>query len=416
MADIFNPVMPNVTELISPRDIKFFPNPSVYDYIVDRNSDSASDGTGNTGSLRYCMTNCASGAIIVFADVLSDSASTGNILSVKITAQLPNKNCTIYGNDHWLTASPGSYYLFYQGKIYNLYSLHIGDIFKNSGIFYGGSTVNLYGCRFERIISADGYGVICRGTSLVNYYNCDFKSIYGAYYVITYASSNYNTTYYKCNFRNCNASGGILGYLNIIAVDCFFDFYPTVFHNNSNCEIHNCYKSSGDVAYTPSVIITDSIIINGKPWVYTNSAANQQGKLIHNTIINNWGVTFLLNTGIPAGKTLSLEIKNNLIITPLYSYFLEQTIPAGTRIINESGNIYMAANSDPLLPLSTRYTGNVEALINLNEVRQNIEYVPHNYFNPVGTAKLACPRITGYENDYNGISRPDPCDCGAIQT
>lgn len=413
---IFNPVMPNVTELISPRDIKFFPNPSVYDYIVDRNSDVAGDGTGNHGSLRYCMTNCASGAIIVFADVLSDSASTGDIKTVKITSSLPNKTCTVYGNDHYITIPPRSNFVLRTGMTYTLnnYSLHIRDIIQNNQSLFSSTNINFFGCKFERCgnnLSKPLFTSNCN----VNYYNCNFDKLYGGYYIID-QNSSYNSTFNKCNISNINAAGGVMGSINCNIIDCYLGFLPTALHNNSNCIIKNSYKTGGDLVYHGDASFINSIVVNGRLWAFTNFNLNKTITISHCTFINDAIMTNLGPLTIPTGYTLNLYAKNNLIITPANNYVLDQTIPSGTRNITESGNIYMAINNDPLLPNSTRFTGNVEAIIDFIEYKQYVEYVQHNYFNPKGSALLACSRLSDALTDYNGVSRTNPCDCGAVQT
>lgn len=412
---IFNPTMPNVSELISPREIKFFPNPSAYDYIVDRNSDSASDGSGTSGSLRYCMTNCASGAIIVFADVLTDSAGTGDISTVKVLSVLPSKSCTIYGNDHWITASSlASYRLFYNAA-FIIYSLHFRDMFRILSIFYYCTSLTVNGCRFIRLGNSAANGVVFQ-TPFVTVNNCDFQTISGSYYVILYTTSNPGAVFNKCNFRNIVTAGGAIGGIGVSLIDCYMDFPGTAVHNNIGFTMDRSFKTCGDLAYYGTLKVTNSIILNGKLWLYTGGSGDKTVEIYNNTIIHYAAVTWLGSSGVNTGYNLTIKMKNNLIITPGNTYVLEQTTPAGNRVITESGNIYITGSSDPLLPISTRFTGNPEAILDFNERKNSIEYVRHNYFDPKGSALLACARLSDVLTDYNGTSRPDPCDCGAIQT
>lgn len=387
----------------TPNEIKFYPNPAIYDYVVDRNGDDLS-GTGNSGTLRYCMTNCAAGAVIVFADVLIDSAGSGDIETIKITSSLVSKKCTIYGNGKYITIPvSSSFSIVPLAIIMSFYSLHFRDFIGHSGAFgMSSSFVYTYGCKFYNLNTTTSY-YFQYGVR----YNCEFVNCkYGN--LSNSISGNLNT-YEKCNFIN-NITICVVAQGSAIVDSCYFyanSGYLTAALQPGTI-IRNCFSTSKLTERANAIIYNNILynsIIGGE---YTANNTNLIAN--HNTIVNEVAASLVLSTTTATGITISFN--NNLIICPINTFLINQ---ATTATIAESGNIYMGLNADPKFPNSTRYTGDVEQLIWLKKVKEIIDGVNRDYYTPKGAALQACSLIEGYESDYRGTARATTCDCGAIE-
>ncbi|HAT81203.1 MAG TPA: hypothetical protein DCS17_07410 [Flavobacterium sp.] len=389
-----------------PNDIKFIPNPTIYQFTVDRNSDIVTDGSGTVGSLRYCLENCTFGDIIVFNKTLTDTAGSGEINTVKILSALTTKACTIYGNDNWITASvPYNYNLFLGIIIFN--SLHFKDLYNTvSTVKPFASSSILNGCKFHRLSNNHNSGVL---PSNCTYNNCDFNNISGGIYTILNGIGIYS----KCNFSSITSGGGFAG-LNVTMTDCYIDVLSTIASNPTGCVLKRCYKTGGDIIGGYMIAdLENCIFINAAISNNAGGGLNHNFKAHNNTFINTKAIAYLFPRNVLLNYTFNVDFKNNLIIAPLNTYVVQQTVPAGTFNIVESGNIYMGLNADPLIPNSTRYTGSPEDIISLNEIEKTIDGVKHNYFNPKGISLNSCVRTV--LTDYNGINRTDPTDCGAVE-
>jgi len=396
-----------------PNDIKFIPNPTIYQFTVDRNSDIVTDGSGTVGSLRYCLQNCTAGDIIVFNKTLTDTAGSGEINTVKILSALTIKACTIYGNDNWITASVScNYNLFLGIIIFN--SLHFRNFWNLYKPIMGAYESTFNGCRFNRMSSGALSGFISQRKCTFN--NCDFKQIAGSYYILTYIlTTNDYAIYNDCNFETITGIGGFAANRYVSMNSCYIDTAISIAHNQLDLIMKKCYKTGGDIASLYMIAdLENCIFINA---AISNNAVggllNNNFKAHNNTFINTKAIAYLFPRSVPLNYTLNVDFKNNLIIAPLNTYVVQQTVPAGTFNIVESGNIYMGLNADPLIPNSTRYTGSPEDIISLNEIEKTIDGVKHNYFNPKGISLNSCVRTV--LTDYNGINRTDPTDCGAVE-
>lgn len=400
---IFQPIISGgSTAPTAPNEIKFYPNPAIYDYVVDSNGDDLS-GTGNAGTLRYCMTNCAVGAVIVFADVLIDSAGSGDIETIKITSSLVLKNCTVYGNGKYITIPVSSSFPIVPGSTISFYSLHFRDFIGHSGSFgASASIVYTYGCKFYNLNVTTSY-YFQYGVR----YNCEFIDC--KYLYLSNNIGGYVNMYEKCNFINNNAIN-IVAQGSAVADSCYF--YGNV---GRICDclqpgtvIKNCFSTSQLIARC-NAVVCNNIVYNA---IIGGGALNNVSTTIyHNTIVNESAAAAILSC--PATTTgVTIDFKNNLIIAPVNTFLINQNAIA---TITESGNIYMGLNSDTKFPNSTRYTGDVEQLIWLKKVKETIDGVNRDYYAPKGIALQACSSIAGYESDYKGTARAATCDCGAIE-
>lgn len=388
----------------APNEIKFYPNPDVYDYIVDRNGDDLS-GTGNTGTLRYCMTNCAAGAVIVFSGVLIDSAGSGDIETIKITSSLVSKSCTVYGNGKYITIPvAASFSIVTIALNVNFYSLHFRDFIAHSRAFGASSTfVNTYGCKF--------YNLNTTNTYYFQYgirYNCEFVDCKYLYMSNNHSGTNTNT-YEKCNFIN-NSAISIIAQGSAVVDSCYF--YGNV---GTVCDclqpntiIKNCFSTSKLIGRC-NALVYNNIIYNA---IIGGGALNNVSTTIyHNTIVNESAAAAILSC--PSTTTgVTIDFKNNLVIAPVNTFIINQDTIA---TITETGNIYIGLNADPKFPNSTQYIGDIEQLVWLKKIKETIDGVNRDYYKPKGIALQACSVITGYETDYRGTSRGVTCDCGAIE-
>lgn len=402
---IFQPIISGgSTAPTAPNEIKFYPNPAIYDYIVDRNGDDLS-GTGNSGTLRYCMTNCAAGAVIVFSGVLIDSARSGDIETIKITSSLVSKNCTIYGNGKYITIPVSSSFPIAPVAIYiNFYSLHFRDFIAHSAAFGASSSfVYAYGCKFYNLNTTIPY-YFQYGIR----YNCEFVDC--KYLYMSNSISSQTNTYEKCNFIN-NATIYVVAQGSAVIDSCYF--YGNTGNAICGCIqpgtlIKNCF-STFKLIDKCNALVYNNIIYNAI--IGGGALNNVYTTIYHNTIVNESAASAILSC--PSTTTgVTINFKNNLVITPVNTFLINQDTIA---TITESGNIYMGLNSDPKFPNSLRFTGDIEQLIWLKKIKQTIDGVNRDYYTPKGAALQACSSIAGYETDYRGTARDATCDCGAIE-
>lgn len=168
--------------------------------------------------------------------------------------------------------------------------------------------------------------------------------------------------------------------------------------------------TSGNTMTIENCIVRNGVIANSVSAGVTNLNVYQ------NTFICETAQSYLLNLAIAAGSTMNCNFQNNLILAPRSTYIINQTTGAGTLNFVESGNIYVAVNSDAKLPSSTRYTSPYKDLMSTELEYKDDDGVKRYYVKPRGTAINACTRLLSLTDDYLGKTRGTTTDCGAIDT
>lgn len=393
-------------------DIRFYANPSIFQYTVDRNGDSAIDGAGTAGSLRYCLTNCTANDVIIFANTLTDSALSGCPNLVELTSVLPAKVATIYGNGKYITMSTLAAYRLSESACmwYSMYFVDFFNVAGSSNSVFNASDISFYGCLFQRIyLNSNGFFI---GAN-TKFYFCQFKEVS----TVATLSSGSGGVVENCLFDRVTAPTNL--FTNSIISECVFASCSRITSTASNIlksTIIRCtsvYSSGANSTFENNIVIDTPFDTSGG----VGSSRTQITR--HNTFIIHNAVAQVIYRTIGLGFTYTHNFQNNLIIAPACTFIFTQAAPAGTYNITESGNTYIAVNADPLINTTTsqRVTTAPSTLISLcNRLSDNQYGIIRPYYMPKGVALNYCARLVSPTDDFLGKTRGAITDCGAIDT
>jgi hypothetical protein len=393
-----------------PVEMRFYPKPATIHYTVDRNGDSAVDGTGTTGTLRYCLTNCTASDNIVFADTLTDSASSGCPDLVELTSVLPTKVANIYVNRKYISISPLANFRVTPSTCvwYSAYFVEFFYVSGSSSSIFATGTFN--GCLFERFelnaaALATGNGVT------FNY--CHFRE----YKTTASSLANGNSVVLNnCVFDKVSSNTQL--FTDATITESVFNGCSVIAATASTIKKCTIIRCTSIYTSTPNLTLENNIIIDTPINNSGGASSNRTVNIFQNTIIIHQALAQIFNRVANAGVTVTCNFKNNLIIAPACTYIFSTAAPTGTFTLTETGNTYMAVNADAQFGAgSQRVTTSVSTLISLCDRKKDNKYgTIRPYYLPKGVALNYCSVLASPTDDFLSKTRGATTDCGAIDT